>query len=190
MASDISIANRALQELGDEPITSLSDGNTRARAVNVAFEPARQAELRAHPWNFAVRRASLAASATAPAFGPSNAFPLPSDFLKLLPPDEAENYNSRDWIIEGRSVLTYDSAPLEIRYIADITDANTMDSLFREALALRIADALCEKLTQSNTKREAIAAKYVRTIREARRANAFDNVPKTAAEDSWITVRA
>lgn len=48
------IGQLALQHLGDRfSITSLSDASTEAEQVNLVYEHARDATLRAHPWNFA-----------------------------------------------------------------------------------------------------------------------------------------
>lgn len=189
MASKVEICNRALQKLGAKRIVSLDDDSVTARACNVAFEPVKLAELRDHSWNFAVKRVSLAANATAPEFGPQNSFPLPSDFVRLLPPDAQLSLDELDWLIEGRNIFTNDSAPLQIRYVSDVTDPNIMDSLFREALSSRLALELCEQLTQSNTKKADIKAEYKENIGEARRTNAIEKPAVMPPDDSWITVR-
>lgn len=189
MASEVDIANRALQKLGAERITSLTQDSENARECNVAYEAVRDAELRAHPWNFAIKRAQLAADTTAPAFGFTNAFTLPSDCLRVLPPDPSYNLNSHDWQIEGRKILTNDSAALEIRYIYRVTDTTQFDALFTEALACALAVELCEKLTQSNSKGQAMRADYTSTIRAARRQNAFENISADPPEDTWSTCR-
>lgn len=189
MASEVEICNRALQKLGAKRITSLTEDSVNARSCNVAYNVVRDAELRAHPWSFAVRRAELAADVTAPLFGKQNAFPLPSDFLRLLPPDPELNLNNIDWQIEGRSILTNDSAPLQIRYVAKITDPNTMDPTFREALSARLAWELCEELTQSNQKKGDARTDYTLAIREARRCGAIENIAAKPPEDEWVTVR-
>lgn len=190
MASETEIANRALQRLGEARITSRTENSARARAVNAAFDSVRDSELRAHSWNFAIKRAQLAADVDAPAFGPANAFPLPSDFLKLLPPDPNMHYNDLDWKIEGRKLLTDDTAPLNIRYVYRVTDPNEMDAMFREAFALRLAKELCEVITQSNTKIQLIEADYAAAIREARKANAFEQVALEPPEDTWLSIRS
>lgn len=188
--SSVGICNRALQLLGANAITALSDSNSKsARECNRAYDSCRQMELRAHPWNFATKRAQLAASVTAPDFGKTNYFDLPSDFIRLLPPDSTENYNDRDWKIEGRQIVTDYAAPLEIRYTADIEDVPTMDTLFREVLAHRIAVEICEAITQSNTKSQILMDGYRGHIVQARRVNAFENIAEDPPEDDWITVR-
>jgi len=189
MASKVEICNRALQKLGAERITSLTEDSVNARACNVAFEPTKLAELRLHPWNFAIKRAQLAASATPPAFGRPNSFPLPADFVRLLPPYPEMNTNDLDWQIEGKSIYTFDDAPLNVRYIYDVTDPNEMDVLFRESLAAKLAVELCEELTQSSSKQDSLATAYELSIRNAKRNNGIENVGQEPPEDPFITVR-
>ncbi|OGT79394.1 MAG: hypothetical protein A3J35_04335 [Gammaproteobacteria bacterium RIFCSPLOWO2_02_FULL_52_10] len=190
MSSETEICNRALQKLGAGRITSLTQDSANARSCNVAYEPIRDAELRAHPWSFSVKRVQLAALATAPTFYFDNQFQLPSDFLRLLPRDRFDNLADLDWTIEGRNLLTDDAAPLDVRYVAKITDPNTMDALFREALSSKIAYELCEEITQSNTKKEAARTDYIMVIREARRINAIEKTAEYLPEDEWLTARA
>ena len=189
MSSAVDICNFALQKLGAETIVSLTQDSENARSCNRVFEHLRDAELRAHPWNFAIKRAQLAADSTAPAFGYANAFTVPADFLRMLAPDVWANPNDLDWQIEGKKILTNDSAPLELRYIYRVEDPNQFDALFVEALACRIAAELCEKITQSNSKAQLIRDDYTTAMRTARKLNAFENVPSEPATDTWITSR-
>ena len=188
MASVVDICNLALNSLGAESIVSLTQDTENARYCNTFYTQTRDAELRAHPWNFAIKRAQLA-STTAPAFGPSHAYPLPTDFLRLMPPDPESNFNSLDWQIEGRNILTHDGGVLEIRYIARITDTTLYDALFIDALVAKLAVRLNEKITQSNSKGQQAREDYIRAIREARRINAFENTAQKMPEDVWITAR-
>lgn len=189
MASEVEICNRALQKLGVKRITSLTEDSKNARSCNVAYSVVRDAELRSHPWNFAIARAELAADATDPDWGRAKAYTLPSDFLRLLPDYTEDNLNSKDWQIEGRKIYSDDSDPIYIRYIYRVTDPNEMDALFREALATKLAFELCEEITQSNTKKSELKDDYKEIISEARKANAFENVAQESPEDTWSTVR-
>lgn len=198
MASVIQVANRALTKLGAARIISLDDNNKQARSITNCFEDLRDAELRAHRWQFAIKRASLPASVDAPAYGFENQFPLPSDFLRLdmiadqYPDTILDNYigtETAEWAIEGNMILTSMSAPLKIRYGAQIIDPNEWDSLFREALACRIAADICEDLTQSDTKKQAAWAEYKMAINTAIRTGAIERPPQMPPDDNLIISR-
>lgn len=190
MASEVDICNRALQKLGADRITSLTQNSVNARACNLAYEHVRDAELRKHPWNFAITRTTLAEDATAPSFGYAAQFTLPVDCLRLLPPDPlSSNFNYLDWKIEGRKILTDEETSLEIRYIKREEDTGMFDALFTEALSCAIAVELCEELTQSNTKAQIVRDDYIKAIREARKMNAFENHSEEPQTDKWITCR-
>lgn len=186
MASETGIANRALQRLGAARITALDDtSTTNSRACNVAYEPLRDALLRAHPWSFAIARASLAADSTAPAFGPAYQYAWPTTAMRILLPKD----HTLDWIVEGRFILSDWTAPLEVRYISKVEDPNTMDPLFREALSCWMAFEMCEELTQSNTKKAALREDLNTILAEARRTNAIEKIATDSPDGSWDTGR-
>lgn len=190
MASEVGICNRALQKLGASRITSLTEDSPNARSCNNAYESVRNAEMAAHPWSFARRRAELAADSDDPLFDYENQFTLPADYLRILPPDD----NYVDWQIESKSdgslvILTNYDAPLEIVYIARVEDPNLYHALFIEALACRLALELCEEITQSNSKADRLERQYKQAISEARRVNAFERTSEDPPEDTWISAR-
>jgi hypothetical protein len=167
----------------------LTENTPAGRSCNLAYEPVRDALLRAHWWSFSIKRASLAASSDSPEFGYDNKFPLPSDYLKLIPPDQREKVYMTDWKVEQGHILTNEDAPLEIRYVSKVTDPGQFDSLFAEALSAKLAAEMCELLTQSNTKRRLAMEEFKEIIREARHHNAIENPPVEAQDPSWITDR-
>lgn len=204
MASMVEIANRALQKVGAKRIVSLDEDNVAARACNVALTPVRLAMLRNHTWSCATRREQLAADSPAPTWGPKNSFTLPSDFIRLLDDDDFaiwgfNSFNSvnnsrnfsgfRDWKIEGRKIITDDVAPLNVRFVYDLLDPNTMDPLFREALSTNLALELCEELTQSNQKKDSLKLDLKQIIADAKHVNAIEKPAGNPAEDEWNTVR-
>lgn len=189
MASNVEIANRALQILGQDRISALTDNTENARRVNAIFEEMRDMELMAHPWVFAVERVALAADAVEPEWGRANSFTLPADFLMLYPSYPEDNDPTLDWEIEGNKILTDDDAPLYLRYIKRVEDPTYFGPLFREALACRLALALCEQVTASGTMKESVRGDYEQAIRSARLRNAIARRPVDAAEDSWIYER-
>jgi len=180
------ICNRALQLVGSaQQILNLTDNTREARACTRAYDPSRRAELRAHPWNFSIKRAQLAANTAAPPFGPVYEFPLPTDCLRVIVP----MYAACDWNVEGRNIVATSATPLNIRYIADIEDPTLFDAQFCEVLAYRIALAIVEDMTQSNTKRQNLRSEYSAALAEARKVDATESIPERAADSEWVTSR-
>lgn len=190
MPSEVGICNRALQKLGANRIVSLTEDSKNGRACNNAYFELRDSLYEDHDWNFTIRQANIAADAVAPSWGRARSFQLPSDFIRLSNDFPEDNLNTKDWIIQEKKIYTDDSDPLYIRYVARITDPNTMTPLFRELLATKIAYELCEELTQSNTKKELLATDLLNAERKAKKSNAFQKVAAEAPEVSWITSRS
>lgn len=197
MTSEVSIANRVCTLLGADTIIALTDDNNRARTINANYASIRDAELARRRWRFAIRRASLAALADKPDSDYARQFQVPNDFLKLIEggdltsgPDFGDYHRSVAlWSREGDRILTNLGAPLHIRYIARITDSSLFDAAFAESLAARIADECCERLTQSDSKRQICMAAYKRAVLEAVKANALEVAPESMAEGEWLAVR-
>lgn len=190
MADVVTIWNRALQILGAKAVSSLTENSVNARACQTCYDSIRQSELRAHFWNFARKRAIIAASTTPPLFDRDNAFALPPDFLMLVQPDFDQNFNDRQWQIEGGFICCDDTPPLQIIYISDVTDPNLMDPTFREMLSAKMAEQMSEQLTQSNSKIAAANSNYKSAEAKAKKANAFSNAASDSPEDYFITVRS
>ena len=189
MASVVEIYNRALQKLGAKRVTSVDENSNAAQELNGAYPVIRDAALEEHRWSFAIERATLAADAPTPTWGRDNAFSWPSDCLKIIPPYPEDDDIGRDWVIEGRKIITDYSAPLYIRYIKQVTDPNQMTPLFREYLATKLAFELCEKLTQSNTKKESLKEDMKDIISQAKKSSAIQNVPANSPDDTWLALR-
>lgn len=198
MASEVSICNRALQILGADPITALSESNDRSRALTIAYSAVRDAELERRNWRFAIKRDSLAALADTPIADYAYQYQVPNDFLRLIHggdlvpyPNTSDYRGSSDalWSREGDRILTDLGAPLSIRYIAKITDVSMYSPSFCEALAARIAVEIAERLTQSSSKKADAMAAYKQAIREATKSNAFDQAPESIGDGSWVTAR-
>ena len=177
MSTFVSISNRALTFLGAQPITSLVDDTKEARACNRMFEQSRNQVLRSHAWNFAVKRAALAANTTAPVWEYTNAFDWPADCLRII-----EANTTEEWNIEGRSIVSNAAAPLQIIYISEVTDPTLFDALFVETYALRLAADLAYEITASQTVLSNMEELYRRKIADARVVDAQEAQPVTEAD--------
>ena len=176
--------------LGQPSIGSINENSRGAKSMLRAYDSVLLAELRSNTWKFAIKRASIAASAFPPIFGKPHAYPLPGDFLYLAP-DEI-NYHlakNRDWEIEGLQIITSDPTPLEVRYVSSNITESTFDALFAEALAYSLALATSEELTNSNSKLQNISGLYDQVIKRARKRNSIESAPVKPPVPSWISVR-
>lgn len=198
MASQVEICNYALSVLGAGAITSLSDSSESARVMTRFWDMARQSELRKHFWSFALKRDTLPALSTAPAWGFDTGFQLPSDYLRLIQINDTfavpaqTDYRTQDdsaWVIESGVVMCNFGAPLKIRYVRDVTDPASFDPLFAEALGCRLAYLGCEKLTNSTSKQQVAQGRYTEAVRDAVRANAIERPPAGQMDDSWMVAR-
>jgi hypothetical protein len=59
--TEIQVINQALRNLGEDPITALTDATRRAQLANEFYPIVRDATLLAHPWTFALQRQRLLA---------------------------------------------------------------------------------------------------------------------------------
>ena len=189
MASDVGIANAALRKLGQAPITAFSENSKAARLANERFAELREELLSQHPWNFALKRDSLAASATPPAWGFANAFPVPNDYIRMFEVN-GEDEESGKWKVEDGAVVTDLSAPLEIRYVYKVTDANRMSPGFREALASNLASDWAEDLTGDSSVVKAKADKARLAVAQARGNDGQEGIPDQFEANEWIDARS
>jgi hypothetical protein len=179
----VEIANRALTFLGADTITALTDDTKEGRAVLRLYEQTRDQLLRDHPWNFAIKRVSIAANTTSPIYEYTNAFDWPADCLRIIEVDTSE-----EWAVEGRQIVTDASAPLQIVYIHQVTDANLFDAKFIETYSLRLAADIAYDITASQTVVANAESKFAAMLQEGRLIDAQESL--SASEVSWLDARS
>ena len=188
MASDVGIANAALRKLGQSPITAFSENSKAARIANDRFADLRDALLSQHPWNFALKRTSLAASSTDPEWGFSAAYPLPNDYIRMFEVNGEDEGTGR-WKVENGAIVTDLSAPLEIRYVYRVTDSGLMSTGFREALASMLAADWAEDLTGSESVVQAKQRQATFAVAQARSNDGQEGIPDQFVADAWLNAR-
>lgn len=153
ITSSTEICNLALQRIGERTITSLDQDDEVARRCKIAYPQSRDALLRMHPWNFAIKRATLAADTATPDWEYAYQHTLPSDCLRLIRTqtetwatrDEAARlafpYTSPDYRVEGRKIVS-DEETQKIEYIYRNEDISQYDDLFIDALIARLSAEL------------------------------------------------
>ena len=200
----LDIQNRALAKLGQPPLRAIGDNTTASRFMIANYDMIRRAELRINFWNFAMRRVYLANSvdgsgnAIAPTFGYEFIYPLPGDCVRVayvndifngLDFAEYRNTDDSEYKIEANTIVTSFSSPLQLRYVADVTDTNAFDAYFVEALAWRIAAEACETITQSLQKANKMEMGYKTAINTAKSAGSMENPPISLPDNTWLMSR-
>jgi hypothetical protein len=187
MPSQTDLFNRALSRLGVRRISSPAEDSPGAKACSSAWDMVRQEVLRAHPWNIAVRRSTLAAAVDAPEYEYERAFTLPALCLRVLEVDVDPSY---PWTVEGDQILTDATAPLYIRWIEDVTDPERYDALLSSVLVARLALEIASEVTSSSAaQQQSLMAIYLRLLGQARAVDAMESSPVELEDTSWITVR-
>jgi hypothetical protein len=182
--SVVQIVNNALIKIGASTILTLTENSEAARAANLIYEQVRDASIRDHVWNFAIRRVELAQNSTAPAFEFSYQYNLPSDCLRVLQMEDMGMY----YKIEGGKLLT-DEGTAKILYLSRVEDVNLFDALFVEALSTRIAAELSITLSESNTLYSNMMEMYQRKIADARSMDAQESGYQELIADTWLDSR-
>ena len=125
--------------------------------------------FRSHPWNSLIKRTSLAADSTAPAWGFTYAYTLPSDCLRVLGVDAYDT----NFKIEGRKVLSTESS-IKLVYISRVTDPNEMDVLLRESISAALAADMAYSITANLQIAKLFNEKYQLKLSEARHTDASE----------------
>lgn len=185
MASEVQVCNLALTKIGESEITSLTENSKAARLCNLHYAPTRDAVIRSHIWNFAIKRVELALSTITPAYDFAYQFVLPSDCIRIL---ETNLVSTAEFKIENGFVLA-DSDSIKVRYLSQVTDPTIFDSLFTEALAARLAAELAIPLTDSLNLSKLMIDMYTSKIAEARTMDAVEGTPDNIEADTWLNSR-
>jgi len=163
MASTVEICNGALNQLGATTILSLTEDSKNARLCNQRYTQVRDGVFRSHPWNCLQKRIELAADTTAPAWGFSFAYTLPSDCLRLLRILDYD-YNYK---VEGRKILSNTSS-MKILYVSRVTDANEYDELLRETLSAALGADIAFGVTSNNQTAQNMYQLFQDKLKDAR----------------------
>jgi hypothetical protein len=143
------VVNDALALCGEPALAALEERSSRAAIIVPRLDPARDALLRLHDWQFASGNAAIAL-VNGQSAGPLKLrFALPEDCVKVR---AVNDLAADEWQLEAASVdgqdapglvqllVTNHPAPV-ISYTRRIEHPDLWDALFREAMALKLAIA-------------------------------------------------
>jgi hypothetical protein len=185
-ATDVSICSNALLMLGDNPISSLSEGSAKARVASNLYPAVRDAILRAHPWNCCVARVQLAPEVATPAFDFAFQFTLPADYVRTL---QVGEYGAEaDYRIEGSKLLC-DENPLNLRYIFRNENPATWDGALVDAVTLEMAARMAYPITRSASLARDKRAEANAALKAAKAVDGQDDSPETLGNERLLAAR-
>ena len=153
---EAALANQALIELGDQPvIEALTEASDKAERANAVYATIRDALLEQHPWKFALARAEIDEDGAAPAFGWLRRFALPDDYLKAWRLNDKDELRVR-WTVERGFLLTDESSPIRLRYIAATPDPGDWTPAFKRAVITELAATLALGITNTRVSHETL----------------------------------
>jgi len=183
--SDVEVCNAGLIAIGAKPIMSLSDNVKTARLCKNRFEHCRDAVLRMHPWNCAIKRVVLSPLVGAPAFGFDARFQIPSDCLRVLtvsPEDDVE------YRIESNEILA-DESSLDLKYIRQVVNSAELDEGAAESIGAYLAWKIAFSLTESATVEQIAEKNFEKTFKRAKTHDAQEDDVVVIETDTWIGAR-
>ena len=189
MPSKVDICNEALNLLGANTISSLSEASTTAVLCNRIYDTEVDFLLRQHNWNAAVQEANLAAVTGTPSVGWLNKFLMPTDpyCLRVLnvydTSDDDQNFQCR-----GRHIYC-DTSAVDIIYIGRITDPSEFDALMMKTLVDLLAYRLSFPVTRSKETTEPMFAAYRNTMADAMAVDSQEGTPEELKSDHLLDAR-
>lgn len=196
MASKIAICNMALGWLGAPPIASLAENRPEARYASQYYDSALEQTLRDHRWNFAQRRARLAAVSVPDGYQGvyENAYAVPQDCVHahtLLGAAE----NRMNFILAlsedgGSRIILANTAGAYLGYTALVLIPELYDPDFVRTLARRLAADIAVPLLKNNPQKvQETESLYERAIMKAKLSDMREGKPEEEEEISWISAR-
>lgn len=183
ITSSTEVCKLSLDLLQGGSVSDITSASTSIEEVcGRWYDHTRRKLLRQHPWNFAIKRAELAASATAPLFGASKQFPVPADFLRLLQvvDEDSRIIETEAYFFENRNLMMRwnEDDIARIVYVSDEEDVTKFDDLFIDLLAVEIALSMAYLVTQNNANIERLGGVRKTLIMAAKAVDGQERPPE------------
>ena len=185
--SPVDICNFALDKLGEENITSLTQtGSVEARYCNRFYDQMRREVLSEFEWSFATTRAEIAEltlDSDPYEYEYQYAYQLPPLCLTVqkIQPEETE------YEVEGGRKLYINSTFVYLQYTYDEVDVTKYTDFFIGALASRLAAELAMPLQGRESRMQAMLGMYVAMLDRAKQHDSRQKRQPPSRVNDWVT---
>jgi len=195
MATKLGVFNLCLLELGERPLSSLSEARPPRYALDAVYDGALLYALEQGLWNFGMRAQEIAYDPNIdPAFGYDYALEKPSDLVRLntlttdaagLMPLEEYADEAGYWYANSDAVYTtYVSN--NASYGLDLT---LWPATFERYFVLLLAERICSRETASESKLERLKRDCKKALIDARSKDAMAGPNYFRDKSNWLRAR-
>lgn len=157
-----------------------------ARQCAALYPLVRDAVLRVHPWNCAIKRSSLTENLSTPGFEFAHSYTLPADCLRALYIYDSDY----KFEVESGNLIT-NATTVNLVYISQILDVSRYDALLVEAIAHKLAAKIAATTNNNKAYIQALEQQFRLTLSEARMINGQEGSPKKLVQKSgWNEARS
>lgn len=185
--------------MGETRPSALSDDTALAEGISALWDMVRDALIAQAAWHDFIERTSLAADATAPAWGYDYAYSFAGNVVRPLQigpyyvgvslSDNRQSEES-EYRIEQRKILTNLGAPLDVKWLINSTEIGLWQPCFAKLMAADLAETLNPRITESEAVSQRLAQWRFRAWSEANFANAIEDPPEPLADSDWLAAHA
>ena len=193
-ATNLQVANRAIREVGGQPIDDLSDArSSTSRIVNDALPFSIEEVLSAFDWT--INQVTEAATGTANPLHAASAFTKRYDLTsagdltntvdRVIAVYDSAGAQIYEYHIEG--IYLYSSeATLYIRYAYQLTDVATLPSFIVAVISAHLAKEICLPLSGDAEKKMMLEQQYTILLEKAKITSLLQNPQQAYIDDSTL----
>lgn len=186
------VANLAITFMKGSPVNSIEPpdrGSKTAKTAALFYDDARREALSETVWDFAVKRVQISAS-TAPPFGWSAKYQLPSDFIRIATiGDETDPLTETEYTIEDGFILCNEDAPLNLRYVYDVQDIAKFSPKFLIAFAKKLSSYIAHGVTGSMAMAAGLSDLADSDMVVAKGMDAQQSPPRKISRSRWAAAK-
>lgn len=132
-----------------------------------------------------------------PYYGYDRRYAIPSDMLRLvelnghvgITTNLGDIGQSSDFTMEGGYILTNDTGPIFIRYVATSTTVSDWDSMFKEVVVCKMALEMSTEIKQDDANVSKLAQDYNRALGLAKMADSIETPAGVMPASDWLLAR-